>query len=111
MKEQEKMDNNRINTLDERIVGAVKRQAIEPATNEWFTRRVLNQLPTRNKQWPIVLLYVAAIAACLWAWAWLLGNLQMGLLTMRELLSFIVLVVTSGVLAWEIAKTALKQFL
>jgi len=91
------------NKQDDRLAQLLKQQAHQPVENEWFTPRVLGKLPERAPRrswWPIVLL-VAAIVVCAVCWGMVVRDYDYRVLTVRDVVHFIVLVVLTIVVLWQ----------
>ena len=79
---------------NENLAHILKQKGYHANENEWFTRRVMNQLPSkRHKQgWLKLALYVLMIAGCTGCWSWYFSTQSdAGVILVRDILSLIAL--------------------
>lgn len=91
------MDDNKLKQL-------LKEQSHKPGDNPWFTPRVLNKLPARQRstRWVTALTNILAVIACIAAWTLMLRNGDFTVITVRDILYFICLVGVSSGVAWQV---------
>lgn len=87
-------------------ISALLKKAGQTATasDEWFTRRVINRLPpksVRSYAWVTVAVYVVCLAICLAGWAWFIFSLTPGILLVKDVLGGAALLFTTVVLLWQ----------
>ena len=93
---------------EQRLASLLKSGARQAPENKWFTRRVLNKLPAQNVNFATIgnLCYAIALIAALVCWILFLRDLDVHVITVRDILHFALLFVLplTGLLA------GIKQF-
>lgn len=88
---------------DERLAALLKQGSAPLETGDsrdpWFTRRVLNRLPERQRSRSpfAIACYILAIAGCVVSWIWLSTTVGLDVITVRDCLYFTVIAVVTGV--------------
>ena len=79
------------------MASMLKSGARQAPDNKWFTRRVLNKLPAQNVNFATIgnLCYAIALIATLACWVLFLRDLDVRVITVRDILHFAVLFVLS----------------
>lgn len=89
---------------DQKLSRLLQHSSFQETENEWFTPRVLHRLPEKpphGYRWLPVMLYVLAmlvIAAC---WYGLLWKSDLEVITVRDIVYFVVLIVVTILLLWQ----------
>ncbi len=89
-----KLKNMKRNAEDERLAKLLKDNAPDVKPNEWFTRRVMNKLPERrrNFRWLMPIVYAVAFVACLVMCVKFMMGYSDAVITVRDVLYFAVMV-------------------
>jgi len=96
---------------DKELEQLLKQQALQPGDNPWFTSRVLNKLPSRashRRSWMPALLLLLAIVVCVICWLGLIRHQDFTVITVRDLLTFVMMVAASLVVLWHSIMTLIK---
>lgn len=73
----------------------LKKEAFQASENRWFTRRVLNRLPSsRQHHWLMPAIYVIAALVCAVSWKSMLTGLD-GAVTVRDLLYLVIMAIVT----------------
>lgn len=94
----------RHNDEDEKLARLLRRGSFQAQDNEWFTPRVMNRLPERapkSHRWVGNVLYLAAIMVCAGCWCWLLMEGDYEVITVRDIVNFVILIVMSLALVFS----------
>lgn len=87
-----------------------KEKAHQPGKNPWFTRRVLNRLPEKEKSESILSsetwVYSIGLLLCVVCWGFLLTNNYFEVITVKSLIYTIGLIVGSFILTIQTIRSA-----
>lgn len=91
---------------DDKLSQLLKEQSHMPGKNPWFTPRLLNKLPARQRstRWVNVLITIVSAIGCIAAWIMLLKHNDFSTITVRDLIYLVTLLAVSGVVAWQVLK-------
>ena len=90
--------------MDDLQLGELLKNEAYPATeNRWFTRRVLNRLPARerSRRWIVPLLVAAALLACAACWGFVFSNMCITVITVREVIQVAIMLIATAVVLWQ----------
>ena len=95
------METNKMttDTLTERL----QRECYPAPDNPWFTQRVLNRLPARerSRRWIVPLLVAAALLACAACWGFVFSNMCITVITVREVIQVAIMLIATAVVLWQ----------
>ena len=98
------------NQEDIQFATRLKAEGYQASENQWFTRRVLNQLPERHRSsrwiWGIVCLVAAVL--CVGCWLWQFSGQTHGVITVRDLVHYTAIAVITAIALWQGVATALS---
>lgn len=92
------MKKTTLDREDEKLARLLKRSSEQAQDNEWFTARVLNRLPPKQRKscrWVGNLLYLVAILVCAGCWCWVLMYGDFEVITVRDIVNFIIMIAIS----------------
>ena len=92
------MKKNRPTAEDEKLARLLKRSSQQAQDNEWFSARVMNRLPPKQHKpcrWVGNVLYLVAILVCAGCWCWVIMCSDFEVITVRDIVNFIILIVIS----------------
>lgn len=92
---------------DIKISRILKQSLPEAGHDKWFTRKVLNRLPEKQKHsraWVEPCLYFACLLACFIGWGLFLYSLSPNVLLVKDIVCFGILTVTTTLLIWNIVE-------
>ncbi len=100
------------NDTDDKIRKLFKEQLPYGGTtdNEWFTRKVLNRLPpkqSRNYNWITIAVYIISLFICSTGWVLFIFSRTPGLLLVKDLVGFVILLSTTIILLWHVISSLL----
>lgn len=76
----------------------------EPRKNQWFTRKVVNKLPENSQSrfiWVEIVSYCLCGLLCGWFWVKFATNININVITLGEIVKYIVLLSVTGVVLWQ----------
>ena len=91
--------------IDIEISRRLKQSLPEAGHNEWFTRKVLNRLPEKQKHsraWVEPSLYFAGLFLCFIGWGLFLFSLNLNAILVKDIICFGLLLVSTVLLLWNI---------
>ncbi len=85
----------------------LKQSLPEAGDDKWFTRKVLNRLPEKQRHsraWIEPCLYITGLLVCFIGWGLFLFSLNPNVILVKDLVSFGLLTVTTALLIWNIVE-------
>lgn len=76
----------------------------EAGKNEWFTRKVMNRLPEKQRHglgWLMPMALTVSLIICLAGWVYFLQNLNMNVILVRDVVSLVALFAVTIVVIWQ----------
>lgn len=93
--------------IDIEISRMLKQSLPEAGHDKWFTRKVLNRLPDKQKHsrgWIEPCLYFTGLLVCFIGWGLFLCSLSPNMILVKDIVSFGILTVTTFLLIWNIVE-------
>ena len=97
---------------EQKLSRLLQRSSYQDTENEWFTPRVLNRLPEklpRKHHWVSVLLYMLAMLVSAACWLGLFSNADFDVVTVRDIVYFVILLVVTVVLLWQAIRDFVEE--
>ena len=81
----------------------LKQESYQATENPWFKANVMHRLPERHRPWRVwvLLFYALAVLACGWSWYYVIDNVNLQVITVRDLLQGSILLIGTAVLLWQ----------
>ena len=92
-----------MNPDDKIIAKTLQEHAYKEGANPWFTPRVMNRLPERQRthSWVGHAIYIAAAIVCLVIWLTLIAGQDFTVITVRDVTQCLLAAVATAVLLWH----------
>ena len=99
------------NDDDIKLGALLKEQGHQASENPWFTPRVLNRLPQREKRVMGVWLAICAVASVICAVCWfrLFDTLNFAVFTVRDMVDVIIMSIVTLILLWQSLSVTIKR--
>ena len=100
------------NDIDEKLGKLLKEQSpLDASDNKWFTRKVLNLLPpkqSRSYTWITIAVYIIGLFICSIGWILFIFSRTPGLLLVKDVVGFAILLLTTIILLWQVISSVLR---
>lgn len=97
---------------DDELAALLKNEAYDAEPNVWFTHRVLSKLPAKKNNSALHaawFFYAAAVVVCLAFWVWMLWFNDTSVITVRDILYFVIASVVTLVLTMSPIVTLMRN--